>query len=242
MYIILDDQDDGTSLLRIQHWVVDMPESFDVIQRDLNKLRNFSKGKSKVLHLQKYSLLLYWSHLTAKQLGGTRSSKLTPTWTCASSVSFSLLLFIASTNCYWCLGLHKQCCWQDEGDDSSFLLCQWHHTCSAGSPVQEREDSRESSKKLWRHQRVWSTSPMRKGWEVELLILEKRWLRGTLPMSSSTWRESAKNIEPGSFQWWPLTGQEVINTNGNTRCAIWIRENTCHTKVTEHCHSCLWSL
>lgn len=159
MYIILDDQDDGTSLLRIQHWVVDMPESFDVIQRDLNKLRNFSKGKSEVLHLQKYSPMLYWSHLTAKQLGGTRSPKLTPTWTCASSVSFSLLLFIASTNCYWCLGLHKQCCWQDEGDDSSFLLCQWRPTCSAGSPVQEREDSRESSKKLWRHQRVWSTSP-----------------------------------------------------------------------------------
>lgn len=44
-------------------------------------------------------------------------------------------------------------------------------------------------------------------------------------MSIHTRKEGAKEIEPGSFQWCPLPGQDAIGTDGNTGgfCASWPR-------------------
>ena len=71
----------------------------------------------------------------------------------------------------------------------------------------------------------WSISSARKGWELRLFSLEKRRLRGILPMYRNTWRDSAKRTEPGSFQWCPLTGQAAKGTNWNTGGSLWTRKH-----------------
>ena len=41
-----------------------------------------------------------------------------------------------------------------------------------------------------------------------------------LVMSVSIRRECTKRMKPGSFQWCPRTGQEVMDTNQNTGISI----------------------
>lgn len=43
-------------------------------------------------------------------------------------------------------------------------------------------------------------------------------------MSTNVWREVAKNMELGHFQWCPVSGQEALGANWNTQGASWISE------------------
>jgi len=55
---------------------------------------------------------------------------------------------------------------------------------------------------------------MRKDWESwDCFSLEKRRHRGILPMYINISREGAKRMEPGSFQWCPVTGPEAMGKN-----------------------------
>ena len=48
--------------------------------------------------------------------------------------------------------------------------------------------------------------------ELGLFSLEKRRLRGISPMYTNTCRVDAKRMEPGFFQWCPVTGPEAMGT------------------------------
>ena len=47
-----------------------------------------------------------------------------------------------------------------------------------------------------------------------------------LLMPINTWRKGAKQREPGSFRWCPVTGPEVMGSNGNTQGSLWPSGNT----------------
>ena len=49
-----------------------------------------------------------------------------------------------------------------------------------------------------------------------------------------TYREGAKKVEPGSFQWCPVTGQEAMDTNWNKAGFFWTSRNIFTIRVTEH--------
>ena len=44
-------------------------------------------------------------------------------------------------------------------------------------------------------------------------------------LSQHTWREGKKRMEPGSFQWCLVLGQEAVDTNWNTRVSVWTSWN-----------------
>jgi len=48
--------------------------------------------------------------------------------------------------------------------------------------------------------------------ELGLFSLEKRRLKGILPMYINTQRQGAKRMELGSCQWCPVTGPAVMGT------------------------------
>ena len=73
--------------------------------------------------------------------------------------------------------------------------------------------------RCWRR---WSTSPVRRGWQLGLLSLEKR---GIFSISINTWREGAKRLEPGSSsiiqcqeqrQWEQNETQEALTEHQQT--------------------------
>jgi len=49
--------------------------------------------------------------------------------------------------------------------------------------------------------------------ELGLFSLEKRRLRGVFSMLINTCRKGAKRMDPGSFQWCPVTGPEAPGTH-----------------------------
>jgi len=49
--------------------------------------------------------------------------------------------------------------------------------------------------------------------QLGLFSLEQRRLREISSMCTNICREGAKKIQPGSFQWCPVTGKEVMGTN-----------------------------
>ena len=55
-----------------------------------------------------------------------------------------------------------------------------------------------------------------------------------LSMSINTWGKGAKKMEPNSFQWCPVPGQEEMVLNWNTADSI--RQNFCDVQVMEHWH------
>ena len=44
---------------------------------------------------------------------------------------------------------------------------------------------------------------------------------GISSMYTNTWKEGAKRMEPGSFQWCPVTGQEAMGTHRHTGDSLW---------------------
>jgi len=58
-------------------------------------------------------------------------------------------------------------------------------------------------------------------WSVGLFSPEKRGLGGILSIDISTQREGANRMEPGSFQWCPVTGPEAMGPNWNTGGSLW---------------------
>lgn len=128
-------------------------------------------------------------------------------------------LFVQELSLLWIYswGFVTNVFWKSELDIP--LLSNGEITCEAlcsiwSSPVQQRRYYSKVSRNqpqqwLGELEHLFCEERLR---EFELLILEKRWRRGTLPMYSNTWRETAKKIEPSSFQWCPPTGQEVIQT------------------------------
>ena len=49
--------------------------------------------------------------------------------------------------------------------------------------------------------------------ELDLFSLKKRRLRGDLMKIINIGRVGVKRMGPGSFQWWPATGQGATGTN-----------------------------
>lgn len=62
--------------------------------------------------------------------------------------------------------------------------------------------------------------------ELGLFSLEKRKLGSIFWMCIITLKEGAKRRDPGSFQWCPVVGPEVMGTNGNTGCSLRVWGNT----------------
>ena len=62
--------------------------------------------------------------------------------------------------------------------------------------------------------------------ELGLFSLEKRRLTRISSMCINIWREHAKKKEPGSFQWFPVTGQETVGTNWYTGGFLWTSSNS----------------
>lgn len=79
--------------------------------------------------------------------------------------------------------------------------------------------------------RDWTISLMGKGWE--LFNLEKRMLKGILPMCNkiNTWSESVKRMESDCFQWCPLTGEEALGSG---------KPGTFHLNIQKHFSPCRW--
>ena len=118
----------------------------------------------------------------------------------------------------------------------SFLcsLHWWGHTWSTVSSLGLPSTSeiwsywRESSKGPWRWLRDWSISPMRKGRESSDCAA---WKREDLRAASSSmckniWREGVKKMEPGYFQWCPVTGAQAVGTHWNAGGSVWTSGNT----------------
>ena len=59
-----------------------------------------------------------------------------------------------------------------------------------------------------------------------LCSLEKGKFTGISSTCRNTWREGAKRMEPGSFQWCPVTGPEATCTHWNTGDSLWTPGNT----------------
>lgn len=68
--------------------------------------------------------------------------------------------------------------------------------------------------KMTRDWRAWHTQRIWASWDCS--SWGRKGSGGILPMPINTWRESAKRMEPGSFQRHPVPGQEAVNTNQNT--------------------------
>lgn len=45
-------------------------------------------------------------------------------------------------------------------------------------------------------------------------------------MCINSWSEGTKRMEPGHFQWYPMTGTEAMGTNRNKGESLWTSENT----------------
>ena len=67
-----------------------------------------------------------------------------------------------------------------------------------------------SSKKS---RRVYGVSCQQEGVHVMTAQPGEEKAPGLSSMSANTWREGAKRMEPGSFQWCPVTGQGAMGTN-----------------------------
>ena len=67
--------------------------------------------------------------------------------------------------------------------------------------------------------------------KLKLFCLEKRRLRVDLINVYKYLMEGVKKMEPGSFQWHPVTGPEARGTNWNTGGSIWEwRKNFSHSE------------
>lgn len=66
---------------------------------------------------------------------------------------------------------------------------------------------------------------MRKGWEMELVSLENRRLRGILQMWVNIWWEGESKTESGSFQWCPVIHKVTIGKNWSAGGLVWTQEN-----------------
>lgn len=105
----------------------------------------------------------------------------------------------------------------------------WGHTCSAvsssGLPT-ARETwtvQRESKKGPQRCCSGWSIIPIRKVWETWGCSAWGEGGYGTISININTWRKGAGIIEPGPFQWCPVTPRhKAIHTKQKTRDSLWI--------------------
>lgn len=76
--------------------------------------------------------------------------------------------------------------------------------------------------KQWRY---WNIFQMKKGWKNwDFSDWRTEGSGRILSMWIIIWREGAKKIEPGSFQWCPVA-PEAMGTNGNTGDSIWTTGN-----------------
>ena len=81
---------------------------------------------------------------------------------------------------------------------------------------------REFNSRPWKWWRAWCSSSVRRSWEsCAPYSLEKRRLSRISSMTIDTCRESAKRVEPDSFQLCPVPGQEAMGTNWNTGSFCW---------------------
>lgn len=119
----------------------------------------------------------------------------------------------------------------------------WGHTWSVGSSsgLPSTRDKwicwREHSKWFLKWLTIWSishTGKSSKNWDFS------DWRRegsgGTSFMCTNNWRESTRRMEPGSFQWCPVTRPETVGTKWNSLVPCEIKKHFCTAKVTEHWH------
>ena len=122
-------------------------------------------------------------------------------------------------------------------------LCHTWSTVSSSELPSARE-TRSSWIVQWRAMNISYEETLR---ELGLFSLKKRRLmRGILSMYINTWREGAKRMEPGSFQWCPVTGLQAMGTNWNTGGSLQTSGNTFSLwggpSTGTGCPGRLWSL
>lgn len=114
-----------------------------------------------------------------------------------------------------------------------------------GTPVQEKPGhTRGSNRGLPNLLKDWRIIPVRRGWELELLILEERRLGGAgiISISINIWIQRREN----EGQWWPVARQEAMNTIWKTGGSFWPSESTsvhcwCWS-ISTSCPERLWTV